>query len=293
MAFTPNEYTQTIWDRLTQVFTEEGTAGLMGNLWAESGCTPYACQPSRPKNICLIYIDKVDSGTITEYQFVHGGCSSTGNYISTQLGFGLAQWTFTSRKQNLYDYMYSNGNTLNDINNQLDFLIEEMQASYPSVYSFLQSTTSVDDASDMVLEDYENPDDQSEAVHTLRQGYSQSVYDEYSSSGADYRIILSVSGNGTATVSPTRVNVGDTYTLTCTPATGETLEDIVATEVATGMSVAIAVQTGSQTITMRSESNISIVVTFSGETPVPPTPPTRREKQHGMPIWLYPTLRRF
>ena len=85
MAFTPNEYTPIIWSYLKSIspFTDEGIAALMGNMWAESNCTPYACQPSRPKNICEIYIEKVDNNVIT----ITGADTYDGTYTIYEDGY--------------------------------------------------------------------------------------------------------------------------------------------------------------------------------------------------------------
>ena len=73
MAVTFNDYMPTIWNyfmRSDKIGNEIGVAALMGNLYAESGCTPYACQPSLPYSTCMIYIANVDNHTINEYSFV-------------------------------------------------------------------------------------------------------------------------------------------------------------------------------------------------------------------------------
>lgn len=284
MAFTPNEYTLTIWNRLTQVFTEQATAGLMGNLWAESTCTPYACQPSRPKSVCLIYIDNVDNGVITETQFVNGGCSSTGGYTSTQLGFGLAQWTETSRKQDFYTYMKSNSVSIGDLDKQLDFIIDELSRKFPSIYSLMQTTTSIYEVSDLILEQFENPADQSEAVHLLRRQYSQQVFDIYAS--GSLHVYVNTIGNGFASVDKPSPNYDEDVTLTCVPNAGETLVDIIG-ETISGQSVALDPLLEVQTFSMPNESVI-ITVTFSGIIPPPVIPSVKKH----MPIWMYPMFRK-
>ena len=56
-SVTFNDYMPYIWNTLVQAIgNEKGVAGLMGNLYAESGCTPYACQPDRPYSTCMTYI---------------------------------------------------------------------------------------------------------------------------------------------------------------------------------------------------------------------------------------------
>ena len=293
MAFTPNQYTPIIWQYFKDYssFTDEGIAALMGNMWAESGCTPYACQPSRPKNICETYIDNVDNNRITRSQFIHGGCSPTGGYTSTQLGFGLCQWTFSTRKQGLYDYVFPNypsmdSNSIGNIYFQLEYCLAELTTgSFQSVGNVLSTSHDINQCSDTVLEVYENPEVQSEEVHRLRRTYSVDVYNEYA--GGTLHITINVTGNGRARVSNYNPVVGNIITLTCTPHTGEYLVDIIATTVG-GQSVALDPTAMVQTFPMPNES-INIAVEFTSY--APPTPIPTGNKKKGMPIWMYPCLR--
>lgn len=298
MAFTPNEYTGTIWQFLkdNSGFTDEGVAAIMGNMWAESGCTPYACQPSRPKNVCLTYIEKVDNDRITEYQFVHGGCSANGDYTSTQLGFGLCQWTVTSRKQGLHDKVFPNypnmeSHSIGNIYYQLEYIIDEIYSgSFNSVKNILTTSHSLNDCSDIVLEVYENPLNQSQAVHELRRQYTSEVFAIYGTASGNY-IIVSTTGDGTAYVDNPNPLDGASFTLYATPASGETLQDITARD-SHGYSIAMqVVPQYTYTYNETSWGNyINIYVEFSGTPPIPPTPTLREE--HSMPIWMYPHLRR-
>lgn len=177
-----NDYMPTIWNTLmTAIGNEYGVAGLMGNLYAESGCTPYACQPSRPYSTCIAYIGRVDRYEINETGFVYHGCSSEGKVASGQGGFGLAQWTWWSRKKALYDYWLTQGGSIGDLSMQLRYLLSELFNSFPSVWSALVNAQNYTDASNIVLEIYENPADQSADVHDTRNNYTQQIYDAYAS----------------------------------------------------------------------------------------------------------------
>jgi len=180
MAVVFNDYMPTIWNRLMDEFHNEvGVAGVMGNLYAESGCTSYACQPSRPYDVCITYINKVNSHAISKYNFVHYGCSSTGGVASSQLGFGLAQWTYYTRKDDLYDFMFANGNDISDLENQIAYVIEEISAD-STMYNIVSTSTDINEVTDYILKHYENPKDQSYAVKKTRRGYATDIYNEYS-----------------------------------------------------------------------------------------------------------------
>lgn len=180
MAVTFNDYMPTIWNTLMAAINNEiGVAALMGNLYAESGCTPYACQPSRPYNVCMTYIGKVDRHEINETGFVYHGCSSAGGIASGKGGFGLAQWTEPSRKQNLYTYWTTQGGSIGDLGLQLRFLISELQNSFPDVWTALTTATDITTASNFVLFNFENPRDKSQSVQDTRVGYSTVIYNTY------------------------------------------------------------------------------------------------------------------
>lgn len=179
MAVAFNDYMPIIWNRLMDEFHNEvGVAGLMGNLYAESGCTPYACQPTRPYDVCITYINNVNSHAISKYNFVNYGCSTTGGVANVQLGFGLAQWTYYTRKDGLYDYMFANGNDISDLENQIAYVIEEISADQ-TMYDLVATSTDINAVSDYILVHYENPEDKSLEVKKLRRGYSVDIYNEY------------------------------------------------------------------------------------------------------------------
>lgn len=66
---------------------------------------------------------------------------------------------------------------------QLDFMWEEMQR-YKSMMTTLNSATSVLEASNAVLLQYERPADQSESAQNRRAGYGQTYYDKYAGKAA-------------------------------------------------------------------------------------------------------------
>lgn len=158
---------------------EFGTAGLMGNLKAESGLYPNRLQGDIPySNRSVEYTAKVDSGAISEYDFVHNGPGGG--------GYGLAQWTYESRKQALYD-MYKSGGypSIGNITLACDYLWYELSHSYKGVLQVLMGATSVREASDKVLHDFENPANQSEAVEVSRSHMGQTFYNTYHGTSGD------------------------------------------------------------------------------------------------------------
>lgn len=167
-------YEQYIWDYFVgKIGNEYGVAGLMGNLQAESGLHPDRVQGDIPySSYSQEYTAQVDNGTISEYDFVHNGPGGG--------GYGLAQWTFYTRKQALYDLWKSGGyESIGSIELACEYLWYELQHSYAGVLSVLKSATSVREASDSVLHDFENPADQSTSAEERRAGMGQAFYDTY------------------------------------------------------------------------------------------------------------------
>lgn len=168
---TASENAPLIWKFLiTKGFTEEGAAGLMGNLEAESGLMPNNVE--NKANTASGYsdsefTDKVNSGEIGRDEFIRSNKISGRD--SGLYGYGLAQWTYvddnnTGRKANFYDYMKQNNYAIDNLQGQLDFLFLELENNYHEVYNTLKTTRSVGDASNIVLHKFESPADQSVTV---------------------------------------------------------------------------------------------------------------------------------
>lgn len=142
--------------------------GLMANIFAESGFRSNNLQNSYEKKFGLNddqYTAKVDDG-------------SYDNFVRDKAGYGLAQWTFWSRKQALYDFIKSKGASISDFDLQCQYLWNELQG-YKSVMNVLNNATSLRQASDVVLLEYEKPADKSEAVQLKRFGYAEDLYNKY------------------------------------------------------------------------------------------------------------------
>ena len=158
-----------IWDYLAgKGLNAYAVAGLMGNLYAESGLNSCNLQNSYNKSLNMTdaqYTAAVDNG-------------SYGNFVKDKAGYGLAQWTYHTRKQALLNYAKKAGASIGSLDMQLAFLWDELQG-YKSVISTLKGAKSVRAASDAVLLGFEKPADQSEAVQKKRAGYGEAYYKKY------------------------------------------------------------------------------------------------------------------
>ena len=160
-----------IWDFLKkQGLNDYGVAGLMGNLYAESGLKPCNLQNTYEKSLGMsdmAYTEAVDNGTYT-------------NFVNDKAGYGLAQWTYYTRKQAMLDYHKKANASIGDLNTQLQFLMYELNKNYTtSVLKVLKEATSILEASNAVLLKFERPADQSTAVQTKRAEYGQKYYNDY------------------------------------------------------------------------------------------------------------------
>lgn len=158
-----------IWDHLYQrIGNPYGTAGLMGNLYAESGLRSNNLEGKYEKRFGMTdneYTDGVDNGTYT-------------NFVHDAAGYGLAQWTYHERKEALLAFARRAGTSIGDLKMQLDFLWEELQ-SYKTVKNVLLNTDSIREASDIVMLKYEIPANQSEENQERRATFAQKYFDLY------------------------------------------------------------------------------------------------------------------
>lgn len=159
-----------MWDFLLSKFENEfAVAGLMGNLYAECALRSNNLQQTYEKKLGytdITYTTAVDNGTYT-------------NFVKDSAGYGLAQWTYWSRKEMLLKFATEAKKSIGDYQMQLDFLWYELTKNYSSLVKKLKASTSVREASDLVLHNFEQPADQSEAVEIKRASYGQKYYDKF------------------------------------------------------------------------------------------------------------------
>lgn len=164
---TTNE--ERIWNFLTcKGLNSFAVAGLMGNLYAESGLQPNNLQNSYERSLGMTdaeYTAAVDNGSYS-------------NFIKDSAGYGLAQWTYWSRKQSLLNYVKKAGESIGDLEAQLCFLWQELQG-YSALMKTLRNAKSVREASTAVLLQYERPANQGKSVQAARASYGQRYYDKY------------------------------------------------------------------------------------------------------------------
>lgn len=208
---TGNTNEERIWNYLTAAgFNACGVAGLMGNLYAESGLNPQNLQNTYEKKLGYTdaaYTAAVDRGAYT-------------NFAGDKAGYGLAQWTYSTRKAALLVYARAAGKSVGDLETQLAFLVKELRESFAAVYNTLKTAQTVRAASDAVMLKFERPANQSAEALARRAAYGQGYFDKYGKKGAGNKVGYTNSGLAVYTkLSPNcnkpRKNKIDTITIHC------------------------------------------------------------------------------
>ena len=140
---------QTIYDRLRAAgLTEAGALGMLGNWDCESNCIPYRVQGdfTAGYTVSKQYTADVDSGKISKQQFQND-----------QKGYGLAQWTYWSRKAALYDYWKYKKGSIGDEAMQVDYSLLELKTDFSGLLSLLQTSNDLYDCTKQICYKYENP----------------------------------------------------------------------------------------------------------------------------------------
>lgn len=142
-------YEQTIYNAFRRSgLTEAAALGFLGNWACESGNEPFRVQGdfSPYRTASKAYVAGITSGSISRDQFAHD-----------QKGFGLAQWTYFSRKYALYDFWKASGKALDSAEMQTDFAMKELREDYRALLDFLKSTNDVFTACSRICREYERP----------------------------------------------------------------------------------------------------------------------------------------
>lgn len=137
---------KTIYDQLRAVgMTAEGACGLMGNFQAESAMRSNNVEDRSGMDDDR-YTALADSGS---YDFA----TDYGHHY----GYGLAQWTLSSRKEALLNTAKKRGVSVSDETMQVDFAIWELSNQFPGVWQVLTTSHDLYECSRIVCVQYECP----------------------------------------------------------------------------------------------------------------------------------------
>lgn len=128
-------------------------AGIAGNFKRESGFNP---------------------------AIIQGGAIADANYSPVNgVGFGLAQWTFTSRQKPLVDLANSTNRPIIDLQLQLDYTWQELSGPYAGSLENLKQSTEPGNAAYVFHRDYEGSADTEEEVRQNRGGDAIAIYNDF------------------------------------------------------------------------------------------------------------------
>ena len=134
---------QTIYTHLVRAgMSPVAACAMMGNMQAESAMRADNVQDGMGYSD-EDYTAAVDAGAI--------------DFVSDGRGYGLCQWTYPARKQNLLAFARSLGVSIGNEDMQADFCIRELQREYASLWNYLCSATGVYEAAGRICREYERP----------------------------------------------------------------------------------------------------------------------------------------
>lgn len=146
-----------------------GVAGLLGNLNAESNLIAANLEVSKRTRLgytSMGYTEAVDSGAYK-------------SFATDWAGYGLAQWTDSTRKKNLLAYARQKSASIGNRRMQAEYLMSELEGKFTAVLNILKNAKSVREASDAVLLRFECPADTSESVRQRRAAFGDGYYRQF------------------------------------------------------------------------------------------------------------------
>ena len=144
---------------LAQGYSEESTAGIMGNMHTETG-------------------GSFDPGII------QGG----GAFVLGQTGYGLVQWTDIGYQKALFDYADKQGKSRDDLNLQLDFLVTQQLPTFgwykgSKVYFVnteeLKKSDDIEKVTEAFMLCFERPAVQSQSAINGRIKNAKEIYEQF------------------------------------------------------------------------------------------------------------------
>ena len=159
---------QYVWDFFLELTDNPyAAAGIVGNLYYESHLLPENLETMGrkvPVFTDYTYTQAVDEGIY-------------GSFVSDGTGYGLAQWTYSGRKQRLVDLARQQGRSVGSLDVQLDLVAEELDRY--NMLTRLSSAENVRFASDYFMVHFENPKDKSEELKRERYKLCRKFYQKY------------------------------------------------------------------------------------------------------------------
>ena len=167
-------------------WSDQAIAGLLGNMYKESRLSSLRLQGDLSQDLAKskVYTEKADKDL---------------NFFKHGIGYGLCQWTYGVRKENLWKFCHDKGVSVGDTNMQIAFVDYEINNGGMSkrFRDKLMHSNDVNMATAIILKVYEKParmDDPAELQERAR--YAHEWYDKMTKKGNDSSIWSTVSDVG-------------------------------------------------------------------------------------------------
>lgn len=147
-----------IWNFLTREMGLDSihAAAIMGNLWQESGFSPINAQGYKG-------LDNVEY--LADFS------------SEDRVGWGIAQWTFSVRKQALKDFADQRGVSVGDLKMQLEFLRRELEKGpYKKAYALFLNSGDLSEAVEIFCREIERP---GVPLMEKRIAYAEKILEEF------------------------------------------------------------------------------------------------------------------
>lgn len=148
-------------------FNNYGTAGLLGNIHAESAVNPINLQNSGNNSLGITderYTAEVDAGN---------------RNFEDDIGYGICQWTYFTRKRALLEFARKYGTSIGDLEMQLNFLLRELKQY--GLLDRVKNATSIEEASAIIMLEFEKPADKSKDKVERRADYGHMYFNRFTS----------------------------------------------------------------------------------------------------------------
>ena len=306
---------QDIWNFFLNLFggNEYASAGACGNMQAESGFYTNNAENSFNKAQGLTDAEitsNINNGTWDLNYFLYDNASPPRYYgwwvNKYGWGYGLSQWTDTTRRTELWNRTRGQGLNIDDAGAQLQYIKDEFTGhassrDFSGVRNALMQCTSVDQAVKIYCNDYEGG-----TPNQSRYTYAHNFYDRFAGHGTGFPITITANGNCRpfATLHLNEgiesqifyAEAGTDVFIHANVGEGDYFQLLVADY---PPNLVIDVETGANTFFTMPNSRVDITCQCTGTTPepppyppVPPVPILYPNKRHHMPIWMYPSLRK-
>jgi len=174
---------------LASGFSENAVAGILANIAGESSMDLDNLEGCYEQDVCCKNIPGYPNGygycitgnIIGQYgsderytNAIDSGAYSRENFVSDKAGYGLIQWTASSRKAGLYDYAKAQNKSIASISVQLGYLLKELE-SYPVTYKYITGNYSAYDIANNFCLDFERPADKENTCRKRANNYASSM----------------------------------------------------------------------------------------------------------------------